>query len=488
MYSFLISIAALVVGYLVYGLLVDRVFGANPSRRTPANTMADGVDYLKMPTWKVYMIQFLNIAGTGPIFGAIMGAKFGPSCYLWIVLGSIFAGAVHDYLSGMLSIRNNGVGLPELVGLYLGKQAKRMMLLCSVFLLLLVGAVFIYSPAMILTGMSNFTGDKSATVMIWILIIFAYYMVACLLPIDKIIGRIYPIFAIAILFMAVGMCFCLLRMWPDLPEFWDGLGNRARSLGVNQPIFPCLFITVACGAISGFHATQSPMMARCIDNEKHGRPVFYGSMITEGIVALIWATVSSYFFFGGGAETFPESVKAAPEIVTAVSYKWLGTFGGILALIGVVAAPITTGDTAFRSARLIISDALKISQEKGRQRLLMAAPIFAISGIFLWFNISNEDAFNVIWRYFGWFNQMLACFVLWMETAYFMKEGRKKYAFLITLIPSVIMTSVCVTFICVDKIGFGIPESYIPLIVSLTVILCLSCFVYAWHNNKKKQL
>ena len=350
MFSFLLCIIALIAGYAIYGAFVDKVFAPDPKRITPAVSKADGVDYVPLPTWKVFMIQFLNIAGTGPIFGAIMGAKFGPASYLWIVLGCIFAGAVHDYFVGMLSVRHDGAGLPELVGSYLGAGTKKVMLVFSIVLLLLVGTVFVYSPALILGDMAG-DGTRGA-IMLWVGIIFLYYIIATLLPIDKIIGKIYPLFAFALLFMAAALMVCLFVKWPHLPEIWDGLQNRGPSIGLNgQPIFPCLFITIACGAISGFHATQSPLMARCLKNEKLGRPVFYGSMITEGLVALIWAAVSSYFFFdGGAAEVGSDLTAAAPTVVTKVSQSWLGLLGGILAVLGVVAAPITSGDTAFRSA------------------------------------------------------------------------------------------------------------------------------------------
>ena len=324
MLSFLLCIVALILGYALYGAFVDRVFSPDPNRVTPAISKTDGVDFIPLPTWKVFMIQFLNIAGTGPIFGAIMGAKFGPASYLWIVLGCIFAGAVHDYFVGMLSLRHGGAGLPELVGSYLGNGTRKVMLVFSVVLLLLVGTVFVYSPALILGDMA---GDGSrAAIMLWVGIIFIYYIVATLLPIDKIIGKIYPVFAIALLFMAAALMVCLFIKWPSLPEIWDGLQNRGPSIGLKgQPIFPCLFITIACGAISGFHATQSPLMARCLKNEKLGRPVFYGSMITEGLVALIWAAVSSYFFFdGGAAEVGSDLGAAAPTVVTKVSQSWLG--------------------------------------------------------------------------------------------------------------------------------------------------------------------
>ena len=460
MISFLISIAALILGYIVYGAFVDKVFGPDPKRITPAVEKADGVDFIAMPTWKVFMIQFLNIAGTGPIFGAIMGAKFGPASYLWIVLGCIFAGAVHDYMCGMLSVRHGGAGFPELVGQYLGGGAKKVMLVFSIILLLLVGTVFVYSPALILGDIAG-DGSRSA-IMIWVGVIFVYYVVATLLPIDKLIGRIYPLFAFALLFMAAALMVCLFIKWPSLPEIWDGLGGWSAKAGLKgQPIFPCLFITIACGAISGFHATQSPLMARCIKNEKLGRPVFYGSMITEGLVALIWAAVSSWFFFDGGAAEVGSSMSAsAPQVVTKVSEGWLGLLGGILAIIGVVAAPIPSGDTAFRSARLIVADFIKITQRNIGKRLMIAVPLFAISALLLWYNIADENGFNTIWRYFGWSNQTLATIMLWTATAYFVKRGGLNY--LLTLLPAMFMTAVCVTFICVDKIGFRMPEGIAP--------------------------
>ena len=484
MYSFLISIAALILGYVLYGAFVEHVFGPDPRRDTPAVAKADGVDFIPMPTWKVFMIQFLNIAGTGPIFGAIMGAKFGPSAYLWVVFGCIFAGAVHDYMSGMLSVRHEGAGYPELVGEYLGERTKKVMLVFSVLLLLMVGAVFVYSPAVILGGM---TGDGGRTsMMIWVVVIFLYYIVATLLPIDKIIGRIYPVFALALLFMAAALLVCLVVKWPSIPEFWDGLQNCGPSVGLSgQPIFPCLFITIACGAVSGFHATQSPLMARCIKSEKLGRPVFYGSMITEGLVALVWAAVSSYFFFdGGAAEVGSDLSAAAPTVVTKVSQSWLGFLGGILAILGVVAAPITSGDTAFRSARLIIADFLHLEQRSMRKRLLIAVPLFVLSGLLLWYNIADANGFNVIWRYFGWANQTLSVFMFWTATVYLVRRKGGLY-YLITLIPGLFMTSVCVTFILVDKIGLGLPQSLIPWIALGTFAISTILF-YLWKFRNKQ--
>ncbi len=485
MLSFLVSLVALVAGYFIYGRVVEKVFGVDSSRKTPAITKADGVDYIPMPAWKVYMIQFLNIAGTGPIFGAIMGAKFGPSAYLWIVFGCIFAGAVHDYMTGMLSIRNNGAGLPDLVDKYLGKGTKTFILAFSIIVLMLVGTVFVFSPALILGDIAG-DGSKIA-IMAWVGVIFLYYLLATLMPIDKIIGRIYPVFSFALLFMAVALMVCLFVKWPVLPEIWDGLGNLGESKGLlsGQPVFPCLFITIACGAVSGFHATQSPLMARCVADEKLGRPVFYGAMITEGIVALIWATVASWFFYGGGAaEVGPGLSAAAPEVVVKVSEGWLGILGGILAILGVVAAPITSGDTAFRSARLIVADFLHLPQKPIRNRLIISIPLFILASFLLWYNIADEDGFNVIWRYFGWANQTLAVFMLWTATAYLVKY-RGGMSFMLTLLPAAFMTAVCVTYLCVAKIGLNLPVTWNWYIGISTFVLSLAVFSILYMRRKQ---
>ncbi len=474
MITFTVSLVALVVGYLVYGRIVERIF-APDNRPTPAISMADGVDYVVLPGWKIFMIQFLNIAGTGPIFGAIMGAKFGTSAYLWIVFGCIFAGAVHDYLSGMLSVRHGGAGLPELVGHYLGERTKKVMLVFSIFLLLMVGAVFVYSPALILGKLCS---DSLTWVYIWCVIIFAYYFLATMLPIDKIIGRIYPLFAVAMLFMAVALMVVLFVKWPALPELTDGLENINPTSG---PIYPCLFITIACGAISGFHATQSPLMARCIKHEKQGRPLFYGAMITEGVVALIWATISSYFFYGGAAsELGVPATLQAPEVVTAVSQGWLGMFGGALAILGVVAAPITSGDTALRSARLIIAEFLHLEQHSIRKRIYICIPVFAVTLAMLWYNIADEDGFNIVWGYFGWANQTLAVFTLWALTVYLV---RKQKNYWITLLPAMFMTSVCTSFLLVSDNAFGLP-AWVGYIAAIFVFI-LSGILFFWKSKIK---
>ncbi len=468
MITFIISLVALVLGYFLYGKFIENVFEPNDKRIAPSIRKTDGVDFVKLPTWKVFMIQFLNIAGTGPIFGAIMGMWYGPSAYLWIVFGCIFAGATHDYLSGMISVRKGGIGLPDIVGQYLGSTIRKIMLVFTVCLLILVGAVFVLSPATLLNDLMP-ADSALHNMLLWIIVIFIYYLIATFMPVDKIIGRIYPLFAVALLFMAVALMAVLLYKWPTLPELWDGIGDMgATRLGIKgaDPILPALFITIACGAISGFHATQSPLMARCIKNEHLGRPVFYGSMITEGVVALIWCTISSWFFYAEGwreicpTEFLAQNEKtitqffSAPQVVMEVCQGWLGAFGAILAVLGVVAAPITSGDTAFRSARLIVADALRIDQRPIMKRLIVSIPLFVISIALLVWQLGNPDSFNVIWKYFGWANQALAIFTLWSITVYL---ALKKKAYIITMIPAMFMTFVCVSFLCVSHIALGMP-------------------------------
>ncbi len=476
MVTFIVSLLALVLGYVFYGKLVEKIFSPD-DRKTPAVRINDGVDFIVLPSWKVFMIQFLNIAGTGPIFGAIMGAKFGPSAYLWIVLGCIFAGAVHDYLSGMLSMRHDGAGQPELIGHYLGQGTKRVMLVFSVFLLMMVGAVFVYSPALIL---GDICGEGLTWVYIWCGIIFVYYIIATMLPIDKIIGKIYPLFAISMIFMALALMVVLFVKWPSLPELSDGIYGE----GFKSPIFPALFITIACGAISGFHATQTPLMARCVKSERLGRPMFYGAMITEGIVALIWATVSMYFFYGGAAQELGASPSLhAPEVVTTVSQGWLGTFGGILALLGVVAAPITSGDTALRSARLIIAEFLHLDQKSYMKRIYICIPLFGATLALLFFNIENPDGFNVIWSYFGWANQTLAVFTLWAITVYLV---RQKKPWIITMLPALFMTVVCSSFIMISPNAFGFDMTVGYAVGGAALIVSLAWF-FVWKSKESKR-
>ena len=293
MISFTIALTVLIAGYFIYSKVVERVFGADPKTPTPVQTMADGVDYVPLPSWKIFLIQFLNIAGLGPIFGAIMGVMFGPAAFLWIVFGTIFAGAVHDYLSGMLSLRRGGASLPEIVGQELGGKVKNAMRVFSLLLMILVGAVFVYNPADLLAMLTPASLDRT----FWVILIFVYYMAATLLPIDKLIGKLYPLFGVALLFMAVGIMIMLYFHGSDMPEIWSEFYNHKSDPDAN-PIFPMMFVSIACGAISGFHATQSPMMARCLKTEKHARPIFYGAMAAEGIVALIWAAAAITFTHG----------------------------------------------------------------------------------------------------------------------------------------------------------------------------------------------
>ena len=484
MISFTLSIIALIIGYFFYGRFVERVFGPD-DRVTPAVSKADGLDYIVMPGWKIFMIQFLNIAGTGPIFGAIMGAKFGPAAYLWIVFGCIFAGAVHDYFSGMLSMRHDGAGLPEMIGHYLGTATKNVMLVVSVLLLILVGAVFVYSPALILHSIG---GDT----MMWVIIIFCYYFIATMLPIDKIIGKVYPLFALSLLFMAGALMVWLFLHWPTLPELWTHCYNMGAATEPDRwtdSIFPVLFITVACGAISGFHATQSPLMARCVENERMGRPLFFGAMITEGAVALIWATVSIWFFYGEPTPGYELIARAtdgfhtsAPAVVHLVCNDWLGVAGAILAMLGVVAAPITSGDTALRSARLIVAEWLKLDQRPIPKRLMICVPIFACSIAMLIWQIGNPDGFNTIWQYFGWSNQALSVFTLWTVTVYLV---RQKKNFWIMLIPALFMTTVCSTYVFISPQMLHLPEvvGYPLGIACLVVAIVWFTVWYKRHSN-----
>jgi len=455
MITFLVAFALLLLGYFVYGAIVERIFGSDECRKTPCYTMRDGVDYEPMPTWKVFLIQFLNIAGTGPIFGAIQGILFGPSAYLWIVLGCIFGGAVHDYLAGMISLRRGGASLPEIVGDELGGVARMVMRVLALVLMVLVGTVFASTPAGLLSALTGGWGFFG-TILFWTILIFVYYIFATLLPIDKLIGRIYPLFGLALLVMAVGVLYGIFANEGSMPEITEAFSNHHPNSAL--PIFPGLCITIACGAISGFHATQSPMMARCLKNEKLGRGVFYGSMITEGVVALIWAAAAIKFADSLNVEgatpyhkllnamTDPTTGKVNPAIiVNAICNSWIGSVGAVLAVLGVVAAPITSGDTAFRCARLIAADFLRIKQDKIFKRVMLCAPLFAISVVLMFVD------FQVLWRYFAWFNQSLSVLTLWAITVWLAKNGKFFY---ITLLPALWMTMVCTTYILVAPEGF----------------------------------
>ncbi len=465
MVTFIVSFVLLVLGYVVYGRVVEHVFGADASRPTPAVVNPDGVDYVPMPWWKVFLIQFLNIAGLGPIFGAIMGIMFGPAAFLWIVFGTIFGGAVHDYLSGMFSLRRNGASLPELVGSELGSGVKQFMRGFALVLMVMVGAVFVSGPAGLLADLI-----PAVSMNWWVSIVFAYYILATMLPIDKLIGRIYPLFGLALLFMAVGILIALFYNNAPIPELTDGLASRDPK---GNPIFPMMFVSIACGAVSGFHATQSPMMARCITTEKYGRPCFYGAMVAEGVVALIWAAAASSFF--GSIEGLQEHVAELPanankaaEVVSVISNTWLGTLGGFLAILGVVAAPITSGDTALRSARLIAADFLKIDQKPIVKRLLVSLPIFAVSCALLFIN------FDILWRYFAWCNQTLSVFTFWALTVYLYKERRWYW---ITLIPALFMTAVCSTYIVVSPEGLRLPLVYGYAFAAVVEVAFIALFI-----------
>ena len=476
MITFTIALVVLILGYWLYGSYINRVFGPD-DRQTPAITKADGVDYIPLPNWKIFMIQFLNIAGLGPIFGAIMGAQFGTASYLWIVFGTIFAGAVHDFFSGALSIRNGGESLPEIVGRYLGVRTKKVMTIFTMILMILVGAVFVSGPAELIAGMT----PDWMNAYFWIAVIFIYYVLATLLPVDKIIGKVYPLFAFALLFMAMGVLVMLYIKSPDLPEMWDGFGTKYET----NPIFPMMFISIACGAISGFHATQSPLMARCMRSERHCRPIFYGAMVAEGAVALIWAAAATYFFHENGvidAETGKAFSGAA--VATRISNEWLGTLGGILAILGIVAAPITSGDTALRSARLIAADFLHIDQKPISKRLLICIPLFLLTIAVLVYSLSDAEGFKIIWRYFAWCNQTLSVFTLWAITVYLVRHDKNYY---IALLPALLMTLVCSTYICIAPEGLSLPQPIAYAIGGICTIIALIWFI-RWHRKEVREM
>jgi len=475
MITFFLCVLALLLGYLLYSKFIERIEKIDPGQQTPAYKLNDGVDYVPMPWWRVFLIQFLNIAGLGPIFGAVAGAMWGPVAFLWIVLGSVFAGAVHDYFSGMLSIRHDGLSITEIVGIYLGKEAKQFMRGFTVLLMVIVGAVFIMGPAKILSGLT----PESLSMTFWVWVVFIYYVLATLLPIDKIIGKIYPVFGFALFFMAFGLITALFVQGYHIPELnFDNFRNLHSDSG-KFPVFPMMFITIACGAISGFHATQSPLMARCITNQTLGRRVFYGAMITEGVLALIWAAIGMSFY--GGVKELNAVMTAnhgnAAFIVNEISNSLLGKFGGALALLGVVAAPITSGDTAFRSARLIVADFLNFKQGPIKNRLVICIPLF-----FIGFLLTLID-FSIIWRYFAWSNQTLAMIVLWAITVYLFKE-RKVYW--VTLVPAVFMTAVITTYLLFAPEGFSLSMviSYI-IGIAVSFVSLIGFLIYRNNYNSK---
>ena len=478
MVSLLLSFVVLIVGYNLYSRLTEKVFSPD-DRLTPAIAINDGVDCVPMKTWKSFLVQLLNIAGTGPIFGALMGAVFGPVVFLWIVFGSILGGAVHDYMSGMISSRHGGASIAELSGTYLGKVVKWIMRFFSVVLLILCGVVFVTSPAGLLDKLTP--SWMSGTV--WAIIILAYYLLATLLPIDKLIGKLYPIFGVLLIVMAFAVIFGIVFSGGKyvLPEI------SLRNLHPDgTPIWPYMFITVACGAISGFHATQSPMVAKCIKTEKEGRRVFYGAMISESIIALIWAAAGVAFY--GATELLDEALASgASNVVYEISTGVLGAFGGILAIVGVIVCPITSGDTAFRSARLILAETFKVNQKSIKMRLLITVPLLLVGGFLTYFSIANTNGFQIIWRYFSWSNQTLAMIALWVATAYLLKEGKYRFGSLITAIPAIFMVGVSTTYIMISKEGFSINQTVSYIIGGVFTLISIGVYLFFFIKKLTKK-
>ena len=466
----------LIVGYIVYGKVTEKIF-APDDRETPAIAINDGVDCVPMKTWKAFLIQLLNIAGTGPIFGALMGAVFGPVVFLWIVFGSILGGAVHDYMSGMISSRHNGASIAELSGTYLGKAAKWIMRIFSVVLLVLCGTVFVTSPAGLLDSLTPDWMNGT----FWAIIILAYYLLATLLPIDKLIGKLYPVFGVLLLVMAVSVIGSILFSGGEytIPEI-----TLENLYPEGTPVWPYMFITVACGAVSGFHATQSPMIAKCITSEKKGRSVFYGAMICEAVIALVWAAAGVTFY--GTTELLREALSGgASNVVYEISTGVLGTFGGILAVAGVIVCPITSGDTAFRSARLILAETFKLDQKKMKNRLLITIPLLVIGGLLTWFALVDDNGFQIIWRYFSWSNQTLAMIALWVSTAYLLKKGKYRFGSLITALPATFMTAVSMTYIITAEEGFRLSTSIAyPVGAGIALALFIVYFVFLVKRAK----
>ena len=477
MISLFISFAVLIIGYLVYGKVTEKIFVPD-DRETPAIAINDGVDCVPMKTWKAFLVQLLNIAGTGPIFGALMGAVFGPIVFLWIVFGAILGGAVHDYMSGMISCRHGGASIAELSGTYLGKTVKWIMRVFSVILLVLCGTVFVTSPAGLL---DKLTPDwMNGT--FWAVVILAYYLLATLLPIDKLIGRLYPIFGVLLIVMAAAVIGSIIFSGGQytIPEI--SLENLHPN---GTPVWPYMFITVACGAISGFHATQSPMIAKCIKSEKEGRRVFYGAMIAESVIALVWAAAGVSFY--GTTQLLNEALaNGASNVVYEISTGVLGAFGGVLAIAGVVICPITSGDTAFRSARLILAETFRLDQKKTKNRLLITIPLLVAGGLLTWFAIVNNNGFQIVWRYFSWSNQTLAMIALWVSTAYLLKKGKYRFGSLLTALPAVFMTGVSLTYILTAQEGFRLNQTVSYIIGAAAAFIMLVVYLVFLLKHIKK--
>ena len=473
MISLLLSLAVLVGGYLVYGKLTERVF-APDDRETPAVAINDGVDCVPMKPWKAFLVQLLNIAGTGPIFGPLMGAVFGPVVFLWIVFGSILGGAVHDYMSGMISSRHGGSSIAELSGSYLGSAAKWVMRVFSVILLVLCGVVFVTSPAGLLDTLTPAWMNGT----FWAVVILAYYLLATLLPIDKVIGKLYPIFGVLLVTMAAAVIGGIIFSGGKfvIPEI--SLQNLHPE---GTPVWPYMFITVACGAISGFHATQSPMIAKCITSEKQGRKIFYGAMIGEAVIALVWAAAGVAFY--GATQLLNDALKAGPSnVVYEISKGVLGSVGSVLAIVGVIVCPITSGDTAFRSARLILAETFHVEQKTIRKRLLITIPLLVVGGLLTWFAITNNQGFQTIWRYFSWSNQTLAMISLWVATAYLVRNGKMKYGSLLTALPASFMSAVSLTYLLMAPEGFRL-SSGVSYPIGAGFALIMFC-VYMWMYRR----
>ena len=472
MISFLIAVVLLIAGYFLYGRIVEKNFGPD-GRKTPAVTVNDGVDYVPMPLWKVYLIQLLNIAGTGPIFGALSGALFGPVVYFWIVLGCIFAGSVHDYLCGMMSIRHQGASVSELTGIYLGNGMRQVMRVFSVILLVMCGVVFTTGPAGLLSRLFDGTPGES----FWIWAVLLYYFIATFVPIDRIIGKIYPLFGACLIAMAVGVAGSLLGSGKFLmPEVWEHFGNE-HALGT--PVWPFMFITVACGAISGFHATQSPMMARCMTDERQGRKVFYGAMISEGIIALIWAAagVSCY----ESSQALLSAGAGSSTVVYEICQTTMGKVGSVVALLGVIVCPVSSGDTAYRSARLTLADWFSLDQSDYRKRLVLTVPLLLAGAL-----ICRMD-YNIVWRYFSWSNQTLAMITLWAASVYLRKEG-KNWRF--TAVPATFMSAVSVSYILMAPEGLRLSVAVGYPVGCAFALCCFGwfCLVYARKQKEEKHL
>ena len=475
MLTFIICLALLVGAYFTYGAYLDKVCGIDPKKPVPSATHYDGVDYLPLPRWRTFLIQLLNIAGIGPIFGAIMGACFGPVVFLWITLGGIFIGAMHDYISGVIFLRNDGLSMPEIIGRYLGGGVRQFIRYFTILLLLLVGVVFLRSPASILGELA-----PSISYWWWIGLIFVYYFIATMLPIDKLIGKVYPIFGAALLFMALGLLAVLFFGDYTIPNLTLETMRNYQPNATDLPIVPTLFISVACGAVSGFHATQSPLMARCLNNENESRMVFFGAMISESIIALVWAAIAIAFFSGADslATALAEHGNNAAWAVNTIANSTLGVVGGVLALLGVVAAPITTGDTAFRSARLIVADILNVDQRPIAKRLLISIPLFLI-GLALVF-----VDFDILWRYFAWSNQAIAVVVLWTIVVYLHETHRNIW---IALPPAAFMTYICSTAVFISKQFVGLQNHTIGYVSGgvMTLIIISIMWMYIKRRDKK---